>query len=247
MSSRAQRTRIKSVEFREISAASSKKNSTKERSGSKPKRTAPRDPVRTKQRILDIAAEEFANRGFDGARIDEIVRRSKVSKNLIYHYFNGKDALFIAVLESAYASLRKRQEDMNLVEGEPLASIRKLVIDTFTHWSQSKRFIGYLNSENFHRAKHIKKSTAITSAYPVLIENIRKVLVKGQQDGVFRRGVDPIDLYISISALAYHFFSNQHTFSAIFDKDFASEDMLAKRLKHVEDVILGYLQFKSGR
>lgn len=209
--------------------------------------TVSREPVRTKRRILQIAAEEFANRGFDGARVDEIGRRSKVSKNLIYHYFQSKEALFVSVLEDAYASLRTRQEAMGLKEGEPLASIRKLVIDSFNYWGQSKHFIGYLNSENFHKAKHIKKSLTIKQAYPSLIDSIGQVLLKGEKEGIFRTGVDPVDLYISISALAYHFFSNQHTFSVIFEKDFTSEMMLVKRLRHVEDVILGYLQFKPKR
>lgn len=209
--------------------------------------TLTRDPVRTRQRILHIAAEEFANRGFDGARIDEIVRRSKVSKNLIYHYFKSKEQLFVSVLEKAYASLHARQEAMSLTEGEALAGIRKLVIDSFNHWSQSKHFIGYLNSENFHKAKHIKKSAAIRQAYPALIGRISAVLAKGEKEGIFRAGVDPVDLYISISALAYHFFSNQHTFSVIFAKDFTTEAMLMKRLQHVEDMVLGYLQFKPAR
>ena len=205
---------------------------------------APRDPVRTRRRILRIAADEFANRGFDGARVDEIVRRSKVSKNLIYHYFKSKDALFVSVLADAYASLRTRQEAMGLKQGDAISSIRKLIIDSFNYWSKSKDFISYLNSENFHKARHIKKSAAIKDAYPSLIENVRYVLQKGEREGVFRPGVDPIQLYISVSALAYHFFSNQHTFSVIFSQDFTSQKMLMKRLEHVEDVILGYLQYK---
>jgi TetR/AcrR family transcriptional regulator len=206
-----------------------------------------RDPVRTKQRILQIAAEEFANRGYDGARVDEIVRRSKVSKNLIYHYFDSKDALFVAVLEEAYEHLHKRQSEMGLVEAEPLEGIRRLVIDSFGYWSQSKNFIGYLNSENFHKAKHIKKSRFIQSAYFPLIDNIKRLLHEGGKDGTFRTDVDPINLYISISAMAYHYFSNQHTFSVIFKKDFTAKKMLAERLKHVEDVVLGYLQYRPKK
>ncbi len=209
-------------------------------------RSAVRDPGRSKQRILDIAAEEFAKKGYDGARVDEIVRRCKVSKNLIYHYFHSKEALFIAVLEAAYASLRERQQGMGLENSEPMQGISKLVVDTFKHWSESRNFIAYLNSENFYNAKHIKKSKFIRTAYPGLVESIRGLLARGEKEGVFRPGVDPIQLYISISALTYHFFSNQRTFSVIFGKDFSGPDMLRLRLEHVLDIVVGYLRFKPG-
>jgi len=200
----------------------------------------------SRRRILDVAADEFAKKGYDGARVDEIARRCRISKNLIYHYFDGKEALFIAVLERAYASLRQRQQVMRLESSEPIEGISRLVIDTFKYWSKSKNFIAYLNSENYYNARHIRKSKSIRNAYPALIENIRELLQRGERQGVFRSGVDPIELYISVSALAYHFFSNQSTFSVIFGKDFRGRAVIKQRLKHIEDVILGYLQFKPG-
>jgi TetR/AcrR family transcriptional regulator len=213
--------------------------------GSSQRRMRPilRDSNRSKQRILYVAADEFAKKGYDGARVDEIVRRCKVSKNLIYHYFDSKEALFIAVLEDAYASLRERQQAMRLDSSEPIEGISRLVMDTFKYWSKSRNFIAYLNSENFCNAKHIRKSRSIRNAYSALIENLNELLQRGEKQGVFRAGVDPIELYISISALAYHFFSNQPTFSVIFGKNFRGREILRERLKHIQDVILGYLQF----
>lgn len=202
-----------------------------------------RDAARTKQKILGVAAKEFADKGYDGARVDEIMRRSKVSKNLIYHYFTSKDDLFTAVLEAAYERLRKRQDTMALRQLEPVEGIRRLVIETFRHWSEATDFIGYLNSENFHRARHIKKSKLIRRGYPPLIQTIRDMLEAGQRAGVFRRDVDPVDLYISISALGYHYLANRYTFSIIFERDCSEKQQLENRLQHVENVILGYLQF----
>ena len=217
------------------------------RKAEKPARIVARDPERSKQRILHFAAEEFAKKGYDGARVDEIVRRCKVSKNLIYHYFHSKEELFIAVLEAAYASLRQRQEAMGLDSSDPVDGITKLVVDTFRYWNEARDFIAYLNSENLYDAMHIKKSKFITSTYPGLVKSISAVLARGEQQGVFRSGVDPIQLYISISALAYHFFSNQSTFSVIFGKDFSGADVLRLRLQHTVELVLGYLRYKPAR
>lgn len=211
-----------------------------------PARTASRDPVRTKGRILDIASEEFANRGFDGTRVDEIAKKSKVSKNLIYHYFENKDALFIAVLERAHELFRARQESIQLERDRPLESMRRLVVESFLYWSESRRFIAYLDSANFHKSKHVKKSVSIQNAYSSLIVRMGQILEQGAKDKIFREGVDPIDLYISISALAYHFYQFQHMYSIIFRKDLAAHEIIAQRLRHVEDMILGFLQFKPG-
>ncbi|HVX74605.1 MAG TPA: TetR/AcrR family transcriptional regulator [Bradyrhizobium sp.] len=203
---------------------------------------ATRDPERTKQRILTVASDEFANKGYDGARVDEIVRRSKVSKNLIYYYFGSKEELFIAVLESAYVNLREQQDALGLNAIPPEDAIRKLVADLFHYWRNSRAFIGFLTSENFHKAKHIKKSKFAPNAYQKLIESLSGVLEAGVKQGVFRDGVDPINLYISISGLSYQYFSNQYTLSFVLNKDLTSKEALDARLKHTEDVILGYLR-----
>jgi AcrR family transcriptional regulator len=201
-----------------------------------------RDPERTKQRILTAASDEFANKGYDGARVDEIVRRCMVSKNLVYYYFGSKEALFIAVLESAYSDLRKQQDELGLKIMPPVDAIRKLVADLFNYWRNSRAFIGFLTSENFHKAKHIKKSKFAPNAYHRLIDILSGVLQAGAKQGVFRSGVDPIDLYISISGLSYQYFSNQYTLSFVLGKDLTSDEALASRLRHTEDVILGYLR-----
>lgn len=223
-----------------------KRSPAKQAAGPASVRTTSRDPVRTKGRILDIASEEFASRGFDGTRVDEIAKKSKVSKNLIYHYFENKDALFIAVLERAHELFRARQESIQLEKDQPLESMRRLVVESFHYWSESRRFIAYLDSANFHKSKHVKKSAAIQNAYSSLIVRIGQTLEQGAKDQIFREGVDPIDLYISISALAYHFYQFQHMYSIIFRKDLAADEIIAQRLRHVEDMILGFLQFKPG-
>lgn len=49
--------------------------------------------------ILDAAVSEFQERGFAGASMDRIAARAKVSKRTVYNHFDGKEALFQAILE----------------------------------------------------------------------------------------------------------------------------------------------------
>ena len=74
---------------------------------------ATRDPERTRASILSAATQEFAAKGLEGARTDDIARRSGANKRMIYHYFGSKDGLFQAVLEDTYARIRAARPTCN--------------------------------------------------------------------------------------------------------------------------------------
>src|SRR3546814_18788698 len=117
-----------------------------------------RDPRATRERILSTAYKEFAVRGYDGAHIDAIVARCKISKNLLYHYFSGKEALFIEVMERAYRAMRERQNELALSGQDPIAALRTLVVQTVQHFIYKPEFIQFLSTENLYKASHIKTS-----------------------------------------------------------------------------------------
>jgi TetR/AcrR family transcriptional regulator len=201
----------------------------------------------TKQRILDVATQQFSAKGYDGARIDDIMRLSKVSKNLIYHYFGSKEKLFIAVLELAYRGMHEYQMTWPLEVSSPIDGIRKLVQSTFKYWRESPEFIGLLNSENFHKGRHLRKSKLSKAGYAGLLNNISNLLKQGEKSGDFRSDVDPVELYISISALAYHYLSNRYTLSYLLDRKLSTEDEMRARVIHIEDLTLGYLRYGAAQ
>jgi TetR/AcrR family transcriptional regulator len=197
---------------------------------------------KTRQRILDVATQQFAAKGYDGARVDDIMRLSKVSKNLIYHYFGSKEKLFIAVLEQAYQGMHEHQTTWPLDLKSPVDGIRKLVQSTFSYWRGSPEFIGLLNSENFHKGRHLRKSKLSKAGYTGLLGKIAALLKEGERAGQFRSNVDPVELYISISALAYHYLSNRYTLSYLLDRKLSNEVEMKARVAHIEEITLGYLQ-----
>lgn len=199
-----------------------------------------------RQRILDIATKEFSAKGYDGARVDDIMRLSKVSKNLIYHYFGSKEDLFIAVLELAYRGMHEYQMTWPLEASSPIDGIRKLVQSTFKYWRDSPEFIGLLNSENFHKGRHLRKSKLSKAGYSGLLGHVSSMLKEGEKSGDFRPNVDPIELYISISALAYHYLSNRYTLSYLMDRKLSTENEMKVRIAHIEDLILSYLRYGAS-
>lgn len=201
-----------------------------------------RSPERTRERILGSALAEFSDKGYGGARVDEIARRSGANKRMLYHYFGNKDDLFLAVLEKAYADIREAEGKLNLANMEPLEAMRRLVDFTFTHSFRNPAFIRILNSENLHRARHLRRSTKIQKMHSPLVGTIGLILDRGEEAGVFRKGVDPVQLYVSIAALGYFYCSNIHTLSTIFGRDLNAEEAVDERRRHAIEVILGYLR-----
>jgi TetR/AcrR family transcriptional regulator len=201
-----------------------------------------RNAERTRAELLEIATEEFAEKGFAGARVDEIVRRCGVTKNVLYHYFDSKERLFVEVMELAYARMRKRQNEWSFTDLDPDEAMAKLTIYTFEHFLDEPQVIWLLNSENLHKARHIAMSENIPSLYNPLISTIRDVLAKGRAAGRFRADVDPVDLYITISGLSYFYLSNQYTLGYVLRQDLMDADRLKQREKHMVDVVLGYLR-----
>jgi TetR/AcrR family transcriptional regulator len=121
--------------------------------------------------------------------------------------------------------------------------VRKLVQSTFNYWRNSPDFICLLNSENFHKGRHLRKTKLTKAGYSGLLGNVANLLKEGERSGDFRDGVDPVELYVSISALAYHFLSNRYTLAYLLDRKLSTEQDVDARIAHIEDVVLGYLRY----
>src|SRR6202790_5906626 len=182
-----------------------------------------RDPVATRKKLLTAARREFADSGLAGARVDEIADRAGVNKQLVYHYFGDKDALYLAVLEWVYEEIRVQERKLNLAGLPPQQAIKRLIEGSFDHLALHPDFIVLLNDENRNGACHVRASLKIEDMHSPLVSLVSKILKEGVRKGIFRKGVNPVHLYISIPGWSYFFFSNTPTLSAIFGKDLSSK------------------------
>jgi AcrR family transcriptional regulator len=197
-----------------------------------------RDPERTKARILAAATAEFARYGLGGARVDRIAARAGANKRMLYYYFRDKDNLFLAALEARYAHIRAAERALDLEHLEPREALRRLVEFTWGYFLDHPEFLTLLNSENLHKGRHVRRSRRVPQMHSTLVETLRGVLKRGERTGVFRTGVDPVQLYISIAGEGYFYLSNRYTLAQIFKRDLMSKRALAERARHNSDMIL---------
>ncbi len=177
------------------------------------------DPEGTKRNIIEVATKEFAEYGLSGARIDEIAAKTKSSKRMIYYYFGDKDGLYLQVLEAAYRKVRAIEATLHLDDLDPVHALRKLVQFTFDHHSANQDFIRLVMIENIHHGAYLARSRVIQELNVTAIDTISRLYERGVRAGVFRRGLDAVDLHWQISALCFFNVSNRATFSKIFARD----------------------------
>ena len=200
--------------------------------------SASRNPAKSRERILAAATSEFARHGLGGARVDRIAARSGANKRMLYYYFGSKEGLFLAVLEESYANIRQAERSLDLEHRDPREALRRLVDFTWEYYLANPEFMTLLNSENLHKGRHLGRSRRVRGMHSPLVGTLRDILRRGERAGLFRRGIDPVQLYISIAAEGYFYLSNRYTLSSIFARDLMAPRALAARERHVRDMIL---------
>ena len=197
-----------------------------------------RDPLRTRSRILAAATAEFAHHGLGGARVDRIARRAGANKRMLYYYFGSKEDLFLAALEQAYAHIRSAEHELDLEHRDPREALKRLVEFTWNYYLEHPEFMTLLATENLHKGSHVHRSKRVQRLHSPLVDTLRDILRRGEREGLFRRGIDPVQLYISIAGEGYFYLSNRYTLSRIFDRDLMAPRALATRAGHIADMVL---------
>jgi AcrR family transcriptional regulator len=204
--------------------------------------TRTNDPERTMSGILEVATVEFGEKGLAGARIDEIAAATRTSKRMIYYYFGSKEGLYLAVLEESYRRMRETEAELQLDDLAPEEALRRLVAFTFDHHQANQPWIRLVMSENMERGQHMARSTIIQDVNAGAIDAIRKLYGRGVKAGVFRAGLDPVDIHASISALTFFNVSNQYTFGLIFKRDTQSTAALAARRDSIVEMVARFVR-----
>jgi AcrR family transcriptional regulator len=200
------------------------------------------DPDGVRRNIVEVATVEFAQRGYGGARVDAIAARTRTSKRMIYYYFGSKEQLYLAVLEAAYSAIRQQESTLDLEHQPPEQALATLVASTFDYYHAHPEFVRLVMNENIMNGVHMKRSRAIGTLNLTVIDALKRLLARGEKVGVFRRGIDPIELHMTISALGIFNVANRATFSTIFKRDMSSARALAIRRTEIVDMILQHVR-----
>lgn len=195
------------------------------------------DNLPVKERLLQVATTLFAEKGYDGTTVDEIVDTAKVNKNMVYYYFGNKDKLYLAAFEAAYAELEKLELSLIHDKLTPDQLIEKLVHLYFKLHHEHEALTRLVLWENLNRGKHLggpKLKNTRKRAYEV----VSTVLERGKKEGTVRKDIDEKMLMISIIGMCQIFASNRYTLSRGLSIDLNSNKVLQQGEQHVVRVLL---------
>jgi AcrR family transcriptional regulator len=201
----------------------------------------PKAPQANRARIVAAALAEFAARGFKGASMDAIAARTHTTRALINYYFGSKEKLYIAVLEQVYSEIREAEGRLDLDPLPPAEAVRRIVEFTYNYYVAHEGFVRLVVAENQARGRHLRKSPVMRTLNRPIIERLARVIERGQRAGLFRRGVDPVEVHKSIAALGMFNVTNQYTFGTIFQREMGARGDVARRREMVSDLVLSYL------
>ncbi|PVM81125.1 TetR family transcriptional regulator [Caulobacter radicis] len=190
---------------------------------------------------MSAALKEFSQAGFAGARIERIVKAAKCNIRMLYHYFGDKKGLYVAVLEAAYEDLRNREAELKIDFEKPLDGFLELQRFTFEYFEKNPRFEGLLRNENLMQGKFVAQSRKVTETAFPLRRTIERLIESGQEQGLFRDNLDPIQIYVTIAAMSRFHLANGWSLSVTLDTDMSTAEWRRARLQHALDVLEGYL------
>lgn len=194
----------------------------------------------TKEKILTAAEEIFSEKGFSGARVDEIAQASGVNKRLIYEHFDSKENLYKIILNRVYGRLVEMESNQNM--DLPVEEVlRENILNAFEFLSKNPNFVSLVMHENLSKAKYVDDSGIVPLKSRSVVA-LQKVLERGINEDLFRKDVDVNEIVFAINMFAFSYFSNAYTMPKLVKIDLNDVDARKRRGKMVADMIIGYLK-----
>jgi TetR/AcrR family transcriptional regulator len=197
----------------------------------------------TRQKILLSSENEFAEKGFFGARVDEIAENAGVNKRMIYEHFGNKEELYKTVLLGVYKRLAEYEETYYGTELTPDAAIKNIVYGSFGFLKTNPHFVRILMWENLNNGKFLE-GVEIGRVKAPLINYIKKQIKNGQESGIFSSDLDTEQVIVSILNFEFSYFSNIYTLSQVLDKNLTDDAEIEKRAEFLSELLLDYLSKK---
>jgi TetR/AcrR family transcriptional regulator len=196
------------------------------------------DPDRTRKLILEAALLEFSEKGLGGSRIDTIAQSAGVNKQALYYHFGNKEDLFRATLEYGYRKIREFEKALASSSTDPEESMAGVIMAFFDAINNNRHVGALVTEENRLRGRHLFKSREAQDLTSPFVEQVRKIYSEGVDRKIFRSGIDPEQLWITIVSMVQLYFTNMYSLSHILNKNLDEDEMLRRRRKHVVEFIL---------
>ena len=215
---------------------------TSSRTSARPGRA--RDPARTRGSLLAAGVRLFAERGYHGVSVDEIVGQARCNKRMLYHYFGDKEGLYVEVLRAVYARLEASEMSPLPARGTTEQKIRKLIARHFDYLVHNPDFVKLLLWENLNEGRLLAKHPGLLSKAPV-IERLQSILEHGRERGELVWSGDVRHLLVLMMGMCFIYCSNRYTLRQAGGLDVLRPRVRAEGLRLAQDAFLAAIGLRS--
>ena len=200
-----------------------------------PEDGTPQASADMRRALLDAGRAEFANHGYDGARLERIVAKVGCAKRMLYYYFGNKKDVYLAVIEQSYADIRESEEQLNLDALPPLEALHALAQKSFEYHEQNQEFTRLVLQENFQGGQMLAEVSSSELLRKAALEPIEKILQRGVAQAVFRSGISAVDVHYLISALSSFRVDHAATWNSLLQVDLLGDRLREQHRKLLLD------------
>lgn len=193
--------------------------------------------------ILQVTEKLFAEKGFDGTSIRDIAKQANINIAMVSYYFGSKEKMLEALIYSRISDMKLQLESLFKEAISPVEKINKLIELYIHRINKNKGIYQILHFELTSKKREIDlKSFAEVKKQN--FEIIKKIIVEGQEKGIFKKDINLILIPSSILGPFFHFQMNRPNYEEMLDlkTDEAYDNYIKNELtKHIQQTIQSLL------
>lgn len=193
--------------------------------------------------ILQVTEKLFAEKGFDGTSIRDIAKQANINIAMVSYYFGSKEKMLEALIYSRISDMKLQLESLFKEAISPVEKINKLIELYIHRINKNKGIYQILHFELTSKKREIDlKSFAEVKKQN--FEIIKKIIVEGQEKGIFKKDINLILIPSSILGPFFHFQMNRPNYEEMLDlkSDEAYDNYIKNELtKHIQQTIQSLL------
>jgi len=190
-----------------------------------------RDATATRQRLLEAAEKIFVEKGFDGARVDEIAETAKVNKRMMYLYFGSKEAMYEHVIREQFRRFVTATRQGYPVDASPREQMESIIRTYYYFLADNPGFVRLLGWETLHLGAH--EGRALDGLAARGVPALEAILKNGVEQGIFRPDIDIRRLIMSVSGLCLGVFNRKRGLAGLWHEDLSDPRVLDETLDHI--------------
>lgn len=189
----------------------------------------------TRERVLAVALELFAENGYRGTSLRDIARRIGIKAPSLLHHFPSKEQLYVAVLDRIFEGMEESAQNVLSGRGGYRESCRAAIIGAIDHIASrpdSMRIIWHEMTEESGVGRQLLKRRV-----PPLFAMGVNFIFRGQREGEFRAEVDPFHFLLSLNSITIGFFTTAAMVKRLWNNNLLEPAVIERRKREVIDMV----------